>query len=260
MRSHFVLVAAFSATTMLSGAAPAAAGSVAAAPGADIPDMREFAAPPADLLLARWGDGNGRDGRGRGDGGPRSGRRDGPGDADRGRGGRRDEGRRGDRVQAERQGGGARAPRVGAAPSPERAPRARFSPRRDGSWPDARSDRGGRGRGVDRPAVVEREFRGERRRYDGGGRDNRSFRGERRRYDDRRFSRHYDHRRHGPRHRDRRPDFPYYYLGWWYAAPWWSYDARLADDYCAYWDERCEYLWGWRTHLYYRCLRDQDCW
>lgn len=81
-----------------------------------------------------------------------------------------------------------------------------------------------------------------------------------------RGERSYDRRRHGPRYRDRRPGFNYYFGGYYYAVPWWSFGIVIApparpalSDRCLYWHDRCVANWGYNNPDYYGCMRYHGC-
>ena len=63
---------------------------------------------------------------------------------------------------------------------------------------------------------------------------------------------------HYPRYRHRRRGYGYYYGGWWYASPWWTYGGYYGES-CTYWADECASQWGWNTESYYACLRYYGC-
>lgn len=64
-----------------------------------------------------------------------------------------------------------------------------------------------------------------------------------------------------PRYSVRRPGFVHYYLGWWYAFPWWigTWPSYGYDDRCQYWHDRCVARWGYDNPNYYGCMRYHRC-
>lgn len=76
----------------------------------------------------------------------------------------------------------------------------------------------------------------------------------------RRSERRYNNRRHGRRHRRRQDGFSHFYLGWWYADPWWEPRRySRSNDRCAYWSDRCVDNWGYRNPDYWGCMRYYGC-
>lgn len=96
-------------------------------------------------------------------------------------------------------------------------------------------------------------------------RDDRRARRSDRRHDRRYYRRHddwrYDHHRHGRRYRHKRDGFSYFFLGWWYAQPFWEreVETRGGSGSCSYWHEQCVRNWGRRNADYYGCMRYYGC-
>lgn len=77
---------------------------------------------------------------------------------------------------------------------------------------------------------------------------------------------HYSRRYHGPRYRYRRSGYPYFYGGYYYSVPWWTFGfavtpapRRHYGGNCNYWHNRCVANWGYRNADYYGCMRYHGC-
>ena len=70
----------------------------------------------------------------------------------------------------------------------------------------------------------------------------------------------YNRHRHGKRYRSRRNGYRHFHLGWWYASPWWLASHYGYSDRCVYWEDRCDYWWGWRSWRFDRCMQEHGCW